>query len=124
MKYLIVLSLFFSTSSYAKIYDAFMCYTTIDTVVLFGVLKTQGTMRINYHRLEQNPTTINLKIKNYNRSGSQIQATGEYGGKEIVKINSANGFGSADIDLTSFAGTEDVSFNNEDLICYFGKFED
>ena len=124
MKYLMLMSLFFSLSTQARIHDAFMCYTQVDTVVLFGVIKPQGTMRINYFRLEQNPTTIDLKINRYQSSDSTIKASGLYNGKQVVSFKSKNGFGTADIDLTPFAGTEDVSFKNEDVLCYFGKFED
>ncbi len=124
MKYLLLLSLAFSLSTHAKISDAFMCYTQVDTVVLFGVLKKQGTLRINYFRLEQNPQTIDLKITRYERSDNSIKAVGVYNGKELISIQSKNGFGTADIDLTPFAGTEDVSFKGEDVLCYFGRFED
>ena len=124
MKKILLVTLLFSFSLQAKIYDAFMCYTNFDTVVLFGVLKKQGTLRINYYRLDNNPTEISLKVQRYERSDKSIIATGEYQGKEVIRINSANGFGKADIDLTSFLGTEDVSFENEDITCYFGKFED
>lgn len=126
-----ILSVFFlfsflSVQSFAagKVYDAFMCYTMGDTVVLFGLLKPQGTMRINYHRLDQNPTTIDLKVSRYQRSDSSIEAKGVYNGKEVISLSSKGGFGKADINLTSFSGTEDVEFLNEDVLCYFGKFED
>ena len=124
MKYLVLLTLFFSFSAQAKIYDAFMCHTQVDMVVLFGILKEEGTLRINYHRLEQNPTTIDLKITKYDRTDSSIIASGVYEGQELISINSKNGFGSASIDLTPFPGSEDVSFSNEDVLCYFGQFED
>lgn len=124
MKYLLLLSFVFSLSTQAKIHDAFMCYTHIDTVVLFGILKNPGTLRINYFRLEQNPQTIDLKISRYERSDNSISATGVYNGVELVKIKSQNGLGTADINLMPFAGTEDVSFKGEDVLCYFGKFEE
>ncbi len=127
MKFLALLALLLSPSTFANkgtIYDAFMCYTQVDMVVLFGILKPEGTLRINYQRLEENPTTIDLKINQYNRSNNIIDAIGLFEGKPIIKVYSQNGFGSADIDLTPFRGTEDVSFNNEDVMCYFGKFED
>ncbi len=124
MKYLALLSLLFTTSAFAKIHDSFMCYTHVDTVVLFGILKENGTMRINYQRLEQNPETIDLKIKNYTRNGYSLEAIGEYNGQELISIRSKNGFGTADINLMPFRGTEDVSFTNEDVLCYFGKFEE
>lgn len=124
MKYLLLLSFLFSLQTQAKIYDAFMCYTRIDTVVLFGVLKPSGTLRINYQRLEQNPTTIDLKIKNYTRNGNVIDAVGSYKGQNLIQIRSNNGIGSASINLKPFAGTEDVSFTNEEVLCYFGKFEE
>ena len=88
MKYLLLLSLAFSLSTHAKISDAFMCYTQVDTVVLFGVLKKQGTLRINYFRLEQNPQTIDLKITRYERSDNSIKAVGVYNGKELISIQS------------------------------------
>jgi len=126
MKRIITTILFFvlTQTSFAKIYDAFMCYTQVDMVVLFGVLKPQGTLRINYHRLDQNPTTIDLKVSRYRRSDNSIQAKGLYNGKSVINIKSKGGLGTADIDLTSFPGAEDVSFQNEEVICYFGKFED
>jgi len=124
MKYILLLSLLFSTSSFAKIYDSFMCYTHVDTVVLFGILKDPGTLRINYFRLDNNPETIDLKISEYNRSTSTIKASGVYKGKEIIKVESRNGAGIADINLMPFSGTEDVSFKDEEVLCYFGKFED
>ncbi len=124
MKYILLLSLLFSTSSFAKIHDAFMCYTHVDTVVLFGVLKPQGTLRINYYRLDNNPETIDLKVSEYNRSTSTIKASGIYKGKEVIKIDSRNGAGIADINLMPFSGSEDVSFENEEVLCYFGKFEE
>lgn len=124
MKLLITLTLLFSTSTFAKIHDAFMCYTQVDTVVLFGILKEQGTLRINYHRLENNPETIDLKIKTYTRNGYELEAKGEYNGQELITIESQNGFGTANINLMPFRGTEDVSFTNEDILCYFGKFEE
>lgn len=128
MKSLILLSLVFSFQAQAKpkprIYDAFMCYTQVDTVVLFGVLKRPGTMRINYFRLEQNPETVELKVDRYERTDNSIKATATYKGEQIVKLQSRGGFGKADINLKPFAGTEDVSFKDEDVLCYFGKFED
>jgi|GEM_PF-3229417 len=124
MKYLLLLILTFSFSIQAKIHDAFMCYTQVDTVVLFGLLKNPGTMRINYFRLEQNPTTIDLKISRYERSDNSIEAIGVYNGQELISLKSKNGFGTADINLKPFAGTEDVSFKGEDVLCYFGKFEE
>ncbi len=124
MKYILLFSLLFSTSSFAKIYDSFMCYTHVDTVVLFGILKSPATLRINYFRLDNNPETIDLKVSEYNRSTSTIKASGIYKGKEIIKVESRNGAGIADINLMPFSGTEDVSFKNEEVLCYFGKFED
>ena len=124
MKFLTLLLLFLSFNSNAKIYDAFMCYSAPDTVVMFGVLKNPGTLRINYSRLETNPQEIVLKVTKYQRSDNSIQAVGVHNGEEIININTQNGIGFADIDLTPFAGTEDVSFENEDVLCYFGKFED
>lgn len=106
------------------VYDAFMCYTMVDTVVLFGVLRLQGTLRINYQRLEENPTTIDLKVLNYDRSDYSLNAVGLHQGKQVISLKSRGGRGKADINLMSFAGTEDVEFNNEDVLCYFGKFED
>ncbi len=124
MKKLILSLLILSLSTQAKIYDAFMCYTTFDTVVLFGILKPKGTLRINYHALDQNPTTIDLKINRYQRSDKIIEASGIYRGKEIIQIRSNYGVGSADIDLSSFPGTSDTLINDEDVLCYFGKFEE
>lgn len=124
MKYIVLFTLLFSASVQAKIYDAFMCYTQVNTVVLFGILKEKGTLRINHYRLDQNPTTIDLKMTRYDRSDSSIIATGEYQGKKLIQINSKGGFGKADIDLTPFPGAEDVSFVDEDILCYFGRFED
>lgn len=124
MKKLLLLAFIFSFSAQAKIHDAFMCYTGFDTVVLFGILKPQGTLRINYHRLENNPTTIDLKMTRYQRSDRSIIAAGEYNGKEIITINSQNGFGTANINLEPFPGTEDVSFTDADVLCFFGKFEE
>ena len=124
MKSLILLALLFSSSIQAKIYDAFMCYTTFDTVVLFGVLKPQGTLRINYWKLDKNPETIDLKIDRYQRSDKSIVAQGSFQNQTIISIDSKNGVGKADIDLSPFKGTEDVSFEDEDILCYFGRFED
>ena len=124
MKKLLLLGFLFSFSTQAKIYDALMCYTTFDTVVLFGILKPKGTLRINYHALENNPTTIDLKVSRYQRSDRSIFITGEYQGKEVINVRSQGGFGKADIDLRPFAGTENTEFHNEDILCYFGKFED
>ncbi len=124
MKKLILLLSLISFGTKAKIYDAFMCYTMVDTVVLFGILKPQGTLRINYQRLEENPTTIDLKISRYQRSDNSIQAIGVHNGKQVISVNSKGGVGKADINLMSFAGTEDVEFKNEDVLCYFGKFEE
>ena len=124
MKYILLFSLLFSTSSFAKIYDSFMCYTHVDTVVLFGILKSPSTLRINYFRLDNNPETIDLKVSEYNRSTSTIKASGIYKGKEIIKVESRNGAGIADINLMPFSGTEDVSFKDEEVLCYFGKYED
>lgn len=124
MKKLIILAFLFSVSTQAKILDAFMCYTTVDTVVMFGLLKPKGTLRINYHRLDQNPTTIDLKVSRYDRSDRSIIAYGEHNGQRVISINSKGGFGKADINLKPFAGSEDVEFSQEDVLCYFGKFED
>ncbi len=126
MKYLLLVALFFSFSnaSFAKIHDSFMCYTHVDTVVLFGILKKEPTLRINYYRLDQNPTTIELKVNRYDRSDYSLDAVGTYQGRDIIHVRSLHGSGVADIDLTSFAGSEDVSFENEDVLCYFGKFEE
>lgn len=122
--FLLTLSFSAQAKEKSRIYDAFMCYTTFDTVVLFGVLKPKGTLRINYHALEQNPTTIDLKVSRYQRSDSSIFVTGEYQGQEVINVRSQGGFGKADIDLRAFPGTENTEFSNEDVICYFGKFED
>ena len=124
LTFLGLLALLFSFSSQAKIYDSFMCYTMVDTVVLFGVLKPQGTLRINYQRLEENPTTIDLKVLNYDRTDYSLNAIGIHNGNHVISIKSQGGVGLADIDLMSFRGTEDVEFNNERVLCYFGKFED
>lgn len=124
MKKLVLLLFLFSFTVQAKIYDSFMCYTMVDTVVLFGVLKPQGTMRINYQRLEENPTTIDLKVMDYDRSDYSLNAVGLHNGKQVISIKSQGGVGKADINLMSFRGTEDVEFNDENVLCYFGKFED
>ena len=126
MKYLTLLTLFFclSSTAFGKIYDSFMCYTHVNTVVLFGILKEQPTLRLNYYRLDQNPTTIDLKIKKYDRSSRTIEAIGSYQGQDLIHVKSQNGSGVADINLMPFPGSEDVSFENEDVLCYFGKFED
>lgn len=124
MKKIILISLLFSFSLQAKVYDAFMCYTGFDTVVLFGVLKKKGTLRINYYRLDTNPTEIDLVVSKYDRTDSSIIASGKHNGQEVIRIKSQYGSGKADIDLTPFLGTEDVRFQDEDIKCYFGKFED
>lgn len=124
MKSILLVALFFSLSTQAKIYDSFMCHSQVDMVVMFGILKNPGTLRINYHRLDQNPTTIDLKVQRYDRSDRSIIASGVYNGQEVIKINSKGGFGTANINLTPFPGSEDVSFENEGILCYFGKFED
>lgn len=127
MKHLILISLFLVLSTgkvKAVIHDAFMCNTGFDTVVLFGIVKPQGTLSINYHRLDLNPTIIDLKVSRYERSDNSIEATGFYQGKQVVSISSKYGSGTADIDLSPFPGTEDVSFTNDDIKCYFGKFEE
>lgn len=126
MKRLLFTALLFTfiSSTQAKIYDSFMCYTHVDTVVLFGILKEEPTLRINYYRLDKNPTTIELKVSDYSRNSRTISATGLYKGKEVIKINSRNGRGLADINLMPFPGSEDVSFAQEEVLCYFGKFED
>lgn len=120
----LVLGFLLSTSASARVYDAFMCYTMFDTVVMFGVLKTPGTMRIHYHALKQNPQDIGMKVKVYDRGPSVIEAVGIHEGKEIISITSTQGVGSANIDLTSFEGTENVSFSYADTLCRFGKFEE
>lgn len=120
----LLISLSLNAAPKGKVYDAFMCYTMVDTVVLFGILKPQGTLRINYQRLDENPTTIDLKVLNYDRSDYSLNAIGLHNGKEVISIKSLGGRGKADINLMAFAGTEDVEFNNEDVLCYFGKFED
>ncbi len=74
--------------------------------------------------MDNNPETIDLKVSEYNRSTSTIKASGIYKGKEVIKIDSRNGAGIADINLMPFSGSEDVSFENEEVLCYFGKFED
>ncbi|MCR9203077.1 MAG: hypothetical protein NXH75_00760 [Halobacteriovoraceae bacterium] len=124
MKFILLLGFLFSLSTQAKIYDSFMCYTQVDMVVMFGILKNPGTMRINYHRLDKNPTTIELKVKRYDRSDRSIIASGIHNGKEVISINSKGGFGTANINLMPFPGSEDVSFENEGVLCYFGKFEE
>ena len=126
MKYLTLLTLFFCLSNtvFGKIYDSFMCYTHVNTVVLFGILKEEPTLRLNHYRLDQNPTTIDLKIKTYDRSTRTIEAIGSHNGQDLIHVRSQNGSGDADINLMPFPGSEDVSFENEDVLCYFGKFED
>ena len=124
MKILILGFLIFSTPTFGKVYDAFMCYTMFDTVVMFGVLKNPATMRLNYYALKKNPQDIDMKVKVYNRGPSVIEAVGLYQGKEIITITSAQGMGTANIDLTPFEGTENVSFSYADTLCRFGKFEE
>jgi len=119
-----LLFLSISSFSHAKIHDAFMCYTDVDTVVLFGILKDHPTLRINYFRLDKNPTTIDLKVHEYSRESSIIKATGLLQNKDIIQIYSEQGMGHAKIDLTPFSGTEDISFDNEEIRCHFGKFEE
>jgi hypothetical protein len=120
----LIITLLLTTLSHAQIYNSFMCYTQTDTVVLFGVLKRQATLQISYGRLEQNPTIIDLKMTNYNRQDRTLAGHGVYKGKEVISFESKSGWGHANIDLTGFAGTEDIKFNQEEVLCYFGLFED
>ncbi len=108
----------------AKVYNSFMCYSQTDTVVLFGILTEKPMLQISYGRLENNPTWIDLKVTDYSRQSDSIAAQGLYKGKKMISLQSQNGWGKANIDLTAFPGTENTRFSNEDILCYFGRFQD
>ena len=113
-----------SVSVSAKIYDSFMCYTQVNTVVIFGVLKEMPYVDIHYQRLDKRSVRLPLKVVEYNRATKTIIVYSKFKGKKVVDMKSVSGQGTTDIDLTMFEGTEDTEFSNEDVLCYFGQVQD
>lgn len=128
-KIIVILSFVLTISAQAKIYDSFMCYTQTDMAVIHGTMgdfSSLSKVTIHYQRLNQNPLELPLNITLFDRQKNVAEAVtiDRETDKTILKVSIFGNTGRIYLDLRDFAGGEDILFDEDGAMCYFGYVQE